>query len=148
MCSEWVPARQLGLYWLMAEAIPLAAGIFLQKFLTLFCTFHDSMSKSKCSDKTSKSVCFWWHNQTTDDLTVLRLPPTLLVVWFEACDDILDMVTDGVVHRIVWSARITLETFLLLLHKVIHILEGQMVNYLHVVDQIGSGFTCRWLTMQ
>lgn len=65
-------------------------------------------------------MCFVLQNQTTDDLTILRLPPTLLVVWSEACDDILDTVTDGVVHRIVWSARITSETFLFLLHKVIY----------------------------
>lgn len=60
-------------------------------------------------------------NVKLNDLTILRLPPTLLVVWFKAGDDILDTVTDGVVHRIVWSARITLETFLLFLHKVIYL---------------------------
>lgn len=49
-------------------------------------------------------VCFLQQNQTIDDLTILRLPPALLVVWAEAGDDILDTVTDGVVHRIVWSA--------------------------------------------
>lgn len=70
----------------------------------------------KSHDKVSEvKLCFKVQLNINIRLAILRLPPALLVVWAEAGDDILDTVTDGVVHRIVWSARITLETFLLLL---------------------------------
>lgn len=51
-----------------------------------------------------KYLCFLLQYKTTDDLTILRLPPALLMVGFEAGDDVLDAVTDSVVHRMVWPA--------------------------------------------
>lgn len=126
-------------------------------FITLFCIFHEHISKSSHTTQLYMSVLtvlmkhpractFYCKNQKTDDLTILRLPPTLLMIWFEAGDDILNTVTDGVVHRIVWSTRITLETFLLLLHKVIYWKSQRSKGQkLHVGGQTGSGrgFTCR-----
>lgn len=112
----------------MAQAIPVAAGKFLHKYtkslhhfiLHIFMYWPIVYIVLMKHQRACGLFVFLQQNKTIDDLTILRLPPALLVVWAEAGDDILDTVTDGVVHRIVWSARITLETFLLLLHKVIY----------------------------
>lgn len=50
-------------------------------------------------------------------LTVLRLPPGLLAVRLEGGDHVLYAVVDGVVHRVVRPARVTVETLLLVLRQ-------------------------------
>lgn len=58
------------------------------------------------------------HECISHALTILRLPPGLLAMFFKGCYDILNTMTHGVGRRIIGPSGITMETLLLLLQKI------------------------------
>lgn len=48
-------------------------------------------------------------------ITILGLPPGLLAVRFEGCDDVLYPMIDGIVHWVIRPSRVAVETLLLIL---------------------------------